>query len=395
MLEKTKALPAITAFTVVLVMFFINYVYAQEGWFRPLLFIREQYDDNIYLTKDDQRDDWITTVSPGFVIDPRLGKHKFTFDYRADLNFFSDYDDENNNNHTTNAVLGFNFNKVRLDLTNMFHYFSDRSGSEDTNRIPRTQDYGSSEVTFGFNKMDLALKYNYRLEKYRSDDAIGSFLGQALSYKDLERNEHEGEIELALKLWTKTMLLFSGDYGVIDHDTGKKSDSDYFDVLVGLRGEPTAKCTMEAKIGYRGQDYENYPDDFGSVAFRGSLIERFTSRDILRFDFLRTTNETNYKDNAYYKNTFFSANFKHGFTDRVFGNIDCSYQCNSYPTETTEASETAHREDDTWSGGLGLSYELPKWFTTEVKYEYTTRDSNFSSFNYNNNRVSVDLTGKF
>ena len=395
MLNKRKTLLAIAAFTAVLFMFFNNYAFAQENWFSPLLSIREEYDDNIYLTDTDEKSDWITTISPGFTIEPRTTKHKFTFDYRADLKFFADCNGENNYNHTTNAVAEFLFNKVRFELANAFRYFSDRAGSEDTNRTARTQDYVRTLVTFDFNKLDLSLGYNYRLENYRSDDAIGAFRDQALTYKDLERDEHEGEIEAAFKLWPKTALLLSGVYGTIDHDTGKKSDSDYFDALVGLRGQPTAKCTVEGKIGYRGQDYKDYDNDFESVIFRGNLIEEFTSRDILRLDFLRTSNETNYKDNAYYQCTFIGAGFKHGFTDRLFGNIDFSYSRNSYPTKTTEGTETAKREDDFWSGGVGVSYELPKGVTADVKYEYSSRDSNFSTFDYKNNRVSIGLTASF
>ena len=164
---------------------------------------------------------------------------------------------------------------------------------------------------------------------------------------------------------------------------------------MGLRGQTTGKWGVKGKICYRNHDYDDYDDDFSSVVFNGSLIENFTPRDILRLDFLRTVYETNYKDNAYYKNTFFAAGYTHGFTDRVFGNIDFSYQRNSYPTETTEGTETAEREDDIWSSGVGLSYELPKWVTIDVRYEYTTRDSNFSTFGYNNNRVSLGLRGEF
>lgn len=395
MLKKTKAVSLSVAFTAVALMLFADCGFAQEAWFRPLCSIRETYDDNIYLTNGDEKGDWITTLIPGFVIEPSLATHKFTFDYRADLNFFSKYDNENNYNHTNNTSLELNFNNTRLNLANMFHYFSDRSGSEDTNRVPRTQDYAQTSVTFGFNKLDLSLGYNYKMERYRTEDGIGAFRGQALTYKDVERDENKGEIEVALGLWTKTMLLFSGDYGTINHETGKKSDSDYFDMLVGLRGEPTAKCAVEAKMGYRGQEYADYDDDFGGVVFNGSLIENFTSRDVLRLDFLRTTEETTYKDNAYYKNTFVSATLKHGFMERVFGNLIFTYQRNGYPTETTEAGETAEREDDIWSGGIGLSYEAPKWFNADIKYEYMSRDSNFSTFNYNDNRFNFELTGKF
>lgn len=367
-----------------------------ERWFRPLFAIREEYDDNIYLARTDKKSDWITTLQPGIVIQPPLKKHKFMLDYLADLNFFANYDDENNFNHTLNTALQLNLSKkAHFDIVNMFHYFSDRAISEDTNRTDRTQDYIWPSITLDFNKMDLLLMYNYRLEKYRSDDTIGPFKGQALTYKDLERDENEGIIETAWKLWSKTALLFTFDYGIIDHDTGKKSDSDYYDLLVGLRGEPTAKNTVEARIGFRRQDYEDYDDDFSSLVFDGSWIVRFTSRDSLRFDFKRTTNDTIFQDNAYYTSSYIGADFQHRFTKRLYGRIAGSYQRNDYPTETTLDGLTDYREDDFWTFGVGIRYEFTKWAIADIKYQYRMRESNFTRYDYENNRISVGLTGRF
>jgi len=399
---------------------FTNYVYAQGTWIHPFFEIRGKYDDNIFLTRDNEEDDWITTVSPGFVIEPRLNKHKFTCDYRADLRFFADHDDENSYNHSSYADLELDFNKFRFNLSNMFRHFSDRDslsredinksattedfyysygrdrlGTDDISRIPRTQDYATAILTLPYNKLDLAFRGSYGIEKYHSSNAIGSFKGQSLTYKDLERDEYEGEVEVALKLWPKTALLFSGIYGEVDHDTGKKGDSSYFDLLVGLRGEPTAKCAVEAKIGYRDQDYKDYDDDFESLVFNGSLMQIFTPRDVLRINFLRTTNDTTYKENAYYKVTYIIVGFVHGFTDRFFGNLDFTYENDRYPSATTEAGKTAKRKDDFWSAGIGFSYKMVKWFVFDVQYEFRTRDCNFPTLDYENNRVSIGLRGNF
>ncbi|MEA3328191.1 MAG: outer membrane beta-barrel protein [Candidatus Omnitrophota bacterium] len=370
------------------------YAPEKKGWFRPFLSIRGQYDDNIYLTPGDEREDWITTIKPGFVIEPVLTKHNFIFDYLAELNFFSEYDNENNYNHLANTALRLNFNGVSLELSNMFHYFSDRAGSEVTNRIPRTQDQASVMLTSEFNKLDLSLWYEYHLEDYRTNDPIGAYHGQALTFEDLDTDEHQVGVETALKLWPKSALLFSGDYGIIEHDTGRKSDSEYFDLLVGMRGQPTAKCTVEGKIGYRQQDYQN-DTGFNSVVFNGSLIENFTPRDSLRLDFTRTTNETVMPDNPYYESSFIGAGFRHGFTEKFFGTLGFSYQRSDYPAEITVAGKTAKRKDDYWSGGAGFSYRFTEWVTADLKYDYRARESNFSIYNYENNRISLTLTTSF
>ncbi|MBM3251611.1 MAG: hypothetical protein FJZ11_02355 [Candidatus Omnitrophica bacterium] len=367
-------------------------------WFKPFISVREEYDDNIFLTRYGNEGDWITTIQPGFIIQTGSAKqkHKFILDYLADINLFADNNGENNNNHTLNTALQINLNKIRFDVVNMFHYFSERSGAEDVGRIDRTQDYIWPSITFNLNKLDLLIGYNYRMEDYRSDTTIGSFKGQTLTYEDLDRDEHEGTIETAWKLWPKTSLLCTFDYGKILHDTGKKSDSDYYDYLVGLRGEPSAKSTGEFRVGFRTQDYEDYGDDFESIVFDGSWIEKFSSRDFLRLDFKRTTYDTIFQDNAYYESTYTGADFRHDFTSKLYGNLGVSYQVNRYPTEATlDNLNDVRRKDDLWSTGVGVGYKFSKDITFDLKYQYRLRDSNFSTYDYRNNRISFGLRGHF
>ncbi|MCK5013599.1 MAG: outer membrane beta-barrel protein, partial [Candidatus Omnitrophica bacterium] len=65
------------------------------------------------------------------------------------------------------------------------------------------------------------------------------------------------------------------------------------------------------------------------------------------------------------------------------------YWFNKYPTETTEGAKTAKREDDLWEVGAGLSYKLPRRGTVDLDYTYTEKSSNFDTYDYKNNRVSV------
>lgn len=365
------------------------------GWFSPTIGLTQSYDDNIYLQDIDRESDLITTVSPGFIIEPKLSQHKLTIDYQGDFNYFWNHASEDNRNHTNNVNLELIYNKWRVKLDNRFRYFSDRSGAEDVNRIPRTQDHANARIIMEFNKLDLTFGYLFQYENYRSDRGIGNFMGAPLTYQDLDRLEHTGEIESAFKLWPKTALLLSTRFGGILHRTGGKSDSDYLDVLVGIRGEPTAKCTAEFKVGYRGQDYEDNVRDFESVIAFGSIIEKLTYRDVLRFDFIRTTYDTIYQNNAYYEVNFIGAQYEHGFTDRTSGNLALSYQLDTYPVETTEGSETKHRADNIWRAECNLKHKTPKGFTAELKYKFLTRDSNFSQFDYKNNVISLSLGVEF
>ncbi len=388
-------------FVLMLVSFLLSfaysgYSYAQEGgWLIPSFSVSQAWDDNIYLTDGDEKADWITTLSPKLTITPKLSQHKFSMDYQGDFNFFRSHTSEDSENHLSNAVLELIFNKFRIQLNNRYRNFSDRSGGEDVNRIPRTQDHVDGRLIFEFNKLDLSLGYLFQYENYRSDRGIGTFLGAPATYQDLDRLEHTGEIETAWKLWPKTALLLSARKGGILHRTGIKADSDYYDILTGIRGEPSAKSTAEFKVGYRNQGYEDSVRDFSSLIAFGSLIEKLTYRDVVRLDFLRTSYDTIYQNNAYYEVSFLGVQFEHGFTDRFNGNVALAYQLDTYPVETTEGSETKHRTDNILRAGCGLKYKTPKGLFSELKYEFLTRDSNFSEFDYKNNITTLSLGIEF
>ncbi len=368
----------------------------EKKLFVPFFAVREEFDDNIYLNRHDSSSDWITNFQAGLAFQPDLGKNKFVLDYLGDFNLFADKTGENNDNHTITAGLQLNFNQSHLDIINVFRDFSDRSGSEDVSRIDRNSESVWPSFTINFAKMDLLLGYNYRLEKYNSDDAVGTFEGKTFTYKNLDREQQEFTIETALKLWPKTALLLSLDSGMIDHRISGKPDSNYYDVLTGLRGSPTSKSTVEAKIGFRGQDYDNYGNDYKNIIFTGSWLEKFTKRDSLRLDFNRTTNDSTFQDNGYYISTFVGADFNHDFTEKLAGKVGCSLQRNDYPSEATlDNMVDDKRADDFLSPAVGIEYKLSKYFVADLKFNYINRDSNFSRYDYEDNRISAGIKGSF
>ncbi len=368
---------------------------AAESWIKPILGLREEYDDNIFLDAANEKDDLLTTVTVGAQFAPQLKDHELTASYVADFQMFADNSDQNTANQTFDAEGTLHFNDWRVEANNRFRHFENRTGTEDTARVPRTTEKLKLAVIRVFNKLDVGFDYSYALENYRSDNAIGSFEGQALTYQDLDSSEHSGEVELAFHFWPKTSLLFAGRYGTLKYDTGKKSDSDYFDVLAGLRGRLFARGQIEGKVGFRTQDYKDAGSDFDSVIGNVSWTEQFSERDTLTVDFDRTTYSTIYQQNAYFQGTVVSGVFSHDFNSRVTGRLTGLYGLNEYPTATTENGKTAKREDDLWEAGVGLVYRMPKYWVMELNYAYRERSSSFDEYNYTDNRYSAAVRLEF
>ncbi|MBN1587256.1 MAG: outer membrane beta-barrel protein [Candidatus Omnitrophica bacterium] len=375
--------------------FFPGPGYAATSWLLPVIAVQEAFDDNVYLTPNDESEDFITRISPGLVFEPQLPDHEFKAAYLADLSYFADHSSQNTVNHNLGASAKLNFNRWRVELDNELLYFEERAGSEDTARVPRTSNHANAELICVFNKLDLGLKFTQRIEDYRSDNAIGAFGGRALTYQDLDSTENSGELEMGFKFWPKTAMLFGGRYGTLAYDSGNKSDSGYFDVLAGLEGEFLSKGAIEGKIGYRNQNFENDAEDFDSVIYSIALTETFTSRDILEIALDRTTYSTIYQQNTYFTSSRVYGEYTHSLNDRLAVRLGTTYYYNAYPTETTEGTETAERADHLWIAACGLDYELPRWGTVNLEYTYMQKNSNFEAFDYGNNLLSLGLKKSF
>jgi hypothetical protein len=50
------------------------------------------------------------------------------------------------------------------------------------------------------------------------------------------------------------------------------------------------------------------------------------------------------------------------------------------------------RVDYNYGGGLGIRYTPQKWVVLEGGYDFTRRDSNFNTNDYDDNRVSFTVT---
>jgi len=66
-----------------------------------------------------------------------------------------------------------------------------------------------------------------------------------------------------------------------------------------------------------------------------------------------------------------------------------------YPGATVEDGVTDKRYDNFYEGGALVRYDVRKWASLELKYEYTQRASRFSTYDYVNNRIIFSGTGGF
>jgi len=364
---------------------------------RPMARIQEQYDSNVFLTKDNEKHDWVTTFDVGTEAEVKMGKVNFLAGYVFGLNRFADYTNQNSNSHTAIAKADWELTNFDIIVGDKFKKFSDRTGTEDTRRIARNKNILSADVITTKNeKISTDSGYDFIIEDYTSDDLL-DIHGEGVSYRDAEsRNEHVFREEFTHKTWPKTSLVAEVDGGMIDYKHDYRSDSYFVQALTGVKGQLFKESVATLKIGYRFQDYDQSGyRDFSGFVMRGNIAKKFGVKNTVSFTMERAVEESVYDDMNYYVLNHFGLGYVYQHNDKLSAHFAGSYQFNQYPKETTEDGVTAKRCDDIYMGACGLRYDVRQWLTTAVSYQFTKRHSRFDSFDYVDHLFSLSAAVQF
>ena len=122
----------LTLLVLALVVAAENAAMAAQFLFTPRATVTERFSDNIYLTKNDKEDDFITTPTVGFTLELPGQGTGFSLSYDGGYNFYAKNDENDSWQHNALGSFWHNFTReTRLDLNNSFLYTQDPLGNQD------------------------------------------------------------------------------------------------------------------------------------------------------------------------------------------------------------------------------------------------------------------------
>lgn len=344
--------------------------------------IKLQYDDNVFLDSENEKSDFIVTLTPGVTAHLPFSDNLLTLDYHVDFNRFMDNTSQNATNHYLSGNLELNWRDLTFNIYDKFSRTFERPNTEATTRIKRQDNRAG--ITANFQKDRLGIQLGY--ENFKRDYITSA-------YDQFDRTENIYSLMATHQTFSKTKLLIEYDFGDIKYDhSATNSDSNYHQLLVGAIGELTPKTTATIKAGAQ---FRNYKDsgvsDFNSLVVYSDLTHKFSDKDALKLSFTRTAEESTYQNNSYYELNNINGTYSHSFTPKLLGFITGIYEEHAYPHESIEGAETKKRNDKYYSTGAGLKYYLQKWLTLTLQAEHIIRDSNFSLFDYRDNLITLSV----
>lgn len=356
----------------------------------PKLVVTEVFDDNIFFTRNDRVQDFITVFSPSLAVESDWAKHEFNLRSGLDIGRYEANDSENYIDYWAST-------DGRYDLTpnwNLFggsEFYRDHEGRESPD-----DDVGTAPTTFKdirshlgtaarIDRLSLRFGGTFQRLDYRD---VPRTLGE-INQDDRDRSLFAMGSRLGYELAPGYKAFVQGTYDVRRYkssldDFGFDRDSDGYQVAGGLGIEAGDNLKAEILAGYMAQSYGDPAlDSVGAVDLGVRLTWRPTPFTILTGFVDRSIAETTLPGASSYLNTALGVTVTHELTNNLIFTGRGTYANNDY--------RGIGRQDNLFSAGLGLRYLLSKNVFAEGEYSFRHRDSSDSTENYISNAVLLRL----
>lgn len=353
----------------------------------PFLSERVEYDSNVFQTPSHTKDDIVFKTIPGVVADYTFGPHSVSAGYRAEILRYLDLTNQDTVHHIGVGQLRLDFPRTLLTLRDDFTRTSDPPGTELTGRILSTTNVLKPEGEYRITP-SFSTGLNYSWTRVRFDDrAIGDLI---------DRDEHLIGASVFWKFVPKGDVFLNYSYGISNFTEASDRDFTSHNITVGLRGDITSKLSSIFRIGYTWEDtVHGNQTSFNGFIFGGDTTYRPTDRLTFTLSTQRGRQESVFGTDAFYvtSNATLSALYqvlpKVTLTARLGGGV------NDYSTKQTADGKTDFRQDTFILAGAQVDYDIQPWLRVGLEYLRGSRDSNFPSFRFVDDRVTARGTLQF
>jgi hypothetical protein len=353
----------------------------------PFYSQKVEYESNVFQVPSHSEDDVIFKMIPGFLADYTFGPHSVSVGYRAEILKYVELTNQDTVNHFAVGQIRLDFPRTLLTLREDFARTNAPPGTELTGPIISNTNILRPEAEYRLtSKFSLGANFTWTDVRF-DDDSTGDLIN---------RDEYLGGAAFFWKFTPNADLGLYYNYGRVLFETS--TDRDYTDqiVSIGFRGDITAKLSSTLRIGVllRDPDSSSQPGWLGFVMY-GDTTYKPTERTTFTLSVLRAPQESTFGDNPFYVTTSATLSAtqqilpKLSVTARLGGGI------NDYVTKQTADGMTDWRNDQFLVAGAQIDYDIQPWLRVGLEYSRTSRNSNFPSFRFVDDKVAGRATLQF
>jgi hypothetical protein len=374
--------------------------------------VKGEYNDNIFWSSDNEKNDYIVTVTPvlGLAYENSPGNF-LNMGYAVDIASYMDYNDNNFARH--NPYLGFGLKTpagLYLKVDESYINTDDPYGSENEYRLGlSTQRWNNSVAS--------AAGFNFA-QRYGLEASYANFLERWDETFDKWQNVDGNTYGLALFYQASAKTRLFCQYQHLDNEYGDQNDgiaakvgpnwssatsqdNKQNDLFLGARFSPLAKISGEVKLGYGNVNHDNRKDrngvpyeDKDTWVAQTRVNYQIRTRTRLGFALSRSYRVTSDEgsDAPGYFDTRAGITLDQEMMHRLKGNIGFEWNTQDYQKTGVEKYFNLY----TWKAGLG--YDINRWLDAGIYYQYKTKvatEDVYEGSEYTVNSLYVTATAKY
>lgn len=357
----------------------------------PFLTERFEYETNVFQTPSHAQDDLIIRTIPGVLVEYGSGSNWVAVGYRAEILNFLRRTNQDTVHHLFRGQLHLESSRLSFNLRDDFVRTTDPQGTELTGRIESTTNTLTPDVT-------------YRLTERVSIGASATWTHVEFpTLPQLDREDYLAGPSVFWRFLPKTDLRLDYNYGRKEFKSDPTRDVTRHVVLVGLRGDLTAKLSSTFRIGYEDRQPTN--DTPGLKGYRGIVgggdwTYRPTERLAITLVTDRSVQESIFANALYYVQTTGNLSVTQQFGAKLSATARVTGGENAYPNKfqvdfSNPQSPSRFRKDTIIGWGAGVGYDIQRWLRVGLDFLHTNRDSNFNQFSFTDDKVAATVTLQF
>lgn len=346
-----------------------------------------EYDDNIRLSENDASEDVIFTERPAIIAEMDVAKHLVQAGYGMEIVNFVKDGEENAVNHLAYGRADLNFDNLTVTVEDTFERSTNRTFSENSARDRAV-----------LNVVDVLARYDRPMWVGEA-----GWIHNTVNHRTarFEPNDYEEDVLGALfgyKIQPKTIALIENNVGLVYYDTNlTNADQTYWQIQGGFRGDPTEDLSFTLKAGYQNRGLSERPapgsqEEFSGFVSDNDLIFRLTDKDTFRMGYTRLVRTSTFSTNSFYRQDKLAVSYRKRLGRKWLVTPNFSWQFHDYPEESTVDGAIRRRDDHFFVTGVELRYEFQDWLSAGAAYRFRARNSNFGTFDYENNRFVFDVS---
>jgi hypothetical protein len=366
----------------------------------PRFYLEEQYDDNVFLTETNEKDDFITTISPGVNVKYETPTELIDLDYEFRRAYFNDFSNLDFSAHEGEVEARKDFGPrfslgVRDNLIQSENPIEGRGATEflqpslrqgRRNRYIRNVVEPEATLTFGEDRF---IQIGYRNQILRNE---------AEDIKDLDGNALNGFLSYRLSIHHR----FEVSFEHFDVNYGETVPPSVDQDVVGDEARGRYFYDLDSRTSVF-VDYQYFQRDFdiesaGYFDYHVHNPSVGLSRELLSSNYnlliLSVYGETGVDEDLISAESL-------GFSEFWRAGMSARYQLLERLSVTgfffidRDRYEDIDRSDTFWNARGDLNYQVLRWLFVILEYEHSERDSSVAGGSYEDNRYFGRIRGEY